>query len=140
MVAELLFREVILKKCLISSSKRIYIWIGIVAFVYNSAAVSIYVLDVISGTQVSDNLDPTMTFWVLTVLSLFTLAPAALILFYVKRFIGKLSYVDKRITKQKSFRLKIYILIGINLFRILFSVFFLIETQADKSHRIPSPL
>lgn len=61
--------------------------------------------------------------WIYKSLLIFTIFPALLIVFYLRRFMRNLSYVDKRITSKKGFKTIIYSLASVNLFRIFYSIF-----------------
>lgn len=127
LVFNIIFREKILRRCLISSSKLTYVWIGIAAFFYNSGMIGNYIFDVIVATNPNSTDDSlALNLVVPGVFSVMTLAPAILIVVYFHRLISKLSYVDKRISSQRGFKCKIISLFVVNCFRIIYTLFILI--------------
>lgn len=54
-------------------------------------------MDLIFSTNPNQKITKLLDFWIPSGLTLLTLLPAILILVYLKRFLGNLEYVDKRI-------------------------------------------
>jgi hypothetical protein len=56
-------------------------------------------------------------------LKIFTLLPAILIIFYLRRFLSKLAFIDNVVKNNRRFKKKVWILAFMNLFRIVYSIF-----------------
>lgn len=120
-----------MKKCLISSGKAINRTIGVAGALYNSVAITLCVLKCLE--EPTDEKEPSnkgiiALHWVLLC---FTLIPAFLIIFFLRRFNRNISYVDKRISNRKEFKYIVYVLAFVNIFRIIHSIFIAVVMQTE---------